>query len=111
MLCKGQFRVEEWLRNQCTVVEEDVKLKHDRMRNSPFLFLRATYFRWAGQIATICPELKAAPQVASIGDTDVENYGTWRDGEGRLVWGINDFDEAATMPFAYDLIRLSLIHI
>jgi uncharacterized protein (DUF2252 family) len=26
----------------------------------------------------------------------VENFGAWRDVEGRLIWGINDFDEAWT---------------
>ena len=30
----------------------------------------------------------------SVGDLHVENFGTWRDSEGRLIWGINDFDEA-----------------
>ena len=37
----------------------------------------------------------------------LENFGTWRDAEGRLVWGVNDFDEAAVMPYAFDLLRLA----
>src|SRR5439155_18141888 len=41
------------------------------------------------------------------GDLHVENFGTWRDGEGRLIWGINDFDEAYPLPFASDLVRLA----
>ena len=36
----------------------------------------------------------------------MENFGTWRDTEGRLVWGVNDFDEVAQMPYAVDLVRL-----
>ena len=32
--------------------------------------------------------------------------GTWRDTEGRLIWGVNDFDEVARMPYAVDLVRL-----
>jgi len=31
---------------------------------------------------------------------------TWRDGEGRLIWGINDFDEATALPYTNDLVRL-----
>ena len=27
--------------------------------------------------------------------------------EGRLVWGVNDFDEACKMPYAIDLVRLA----
>jgi hypothetical protein len=42
-----------------------------------------------------------------VGDLHVENFGTWRDIEGRLIWGINDFDEAFPMPYTNDLIRLA----
>lgn len=77
------------------------------MRKSPFDFLRASYFRWAKTIATTCPGYSDAPKTLCVGDIHVENFGTWRDEQARLVWGINDFDEAATMPYAYDLIRLA----
>src|SRR6266851_361739 len=36
----------------------------------------------------------------------VDNFGTWRDLEGRLVWGVNDFDEAWPAAYASDLVRL-----
>ena len=42
----------------------------------------------------------------SVGDLHLENFGTWRDADGRLVWGVNDFDEAAVMPYVLDLVRL-----
>jgi uncharacterized protein (DUF2252 family) len=76
------------------------------MSRNAFLFLRATYFRWAKKIGRILPNLATAPQVLAVGDAHFENFGTWRDGEGRLVWGINDFDDAATMPYPFDLVRL-----
>jgi hypothetical protein len=97
---------ERWLRKQCDVAELDLKTKHERMRKSPFDFLRATYFRWATTIEATCPELVDAPQSLCVGDIHVENFGTWRDARARLVWGVNDFDEAAPMPYAYDLVRL-----
>ncbi|MCA1554855.1 MAG: DUF2252 domain-containing protein, partial [Chloroflexi bacterium] len=56
----------------------------------------------------VCPELATAPRVLAVGDLHVENFGTWRDGEGRLVWGVNDFDEAALLPYANDLVRLAV---
>jgi hypothetical protein len=37
----------------------------------------------------------------------VENFGTWRDAEGRLIWGINDFDEVYPLPYTIDLVRLA----
>ena len=98
---------ENWLRSRCKVVEADLAYKHKRMRKSAFVFLRATYFRWAKRIETTCPELKNAPRVLCVGDIHTENFGTWRDAQGRLVWGVNDFDEAAHMPYAFDLVRLA----
>jgi hypothetical protein len=97
---------EEWLRRQCDVVEKDLAAKHEAIRESAFAFLRGTYFRWAMTIEALCPELADAPKVLAVGDLHIENFGTWRDVEGRLVWGINDFDEAARMPYAFDLVRL-----
>ena len=98
---------ETWLAKQCDVVKQDIAHKHKRMKKSPFIFLRATYFRWARKIGDWCPELMDAPQTLSIGDLHMENFGTWRDADGRLVWGVNDFDEAAVMPYVLDLVRLA----
>jgi hypothetical protein len=104
---KDNAAYEAWLRTQCEVVKKDVAHKHKRMRKNAFIFLRATYFRWAKTVPALCPELMDAPQVLSVGDLHLENFGTWRDAEGRLVWGVNDFDEAAVMPWPLDLVRLA----
>ena len=100
---------EDWLRRQLgrDVVEKDLAQKHEKMRESPFAFLRATYWRWAETVLEICPDTAEAPQVLAVGDIHLENFGTWRDADGRLVWGVNDFDEAAEMPYVLDLIRLA----
>jgi uncharacterized protein (DUF2252 family) len=58
-------------------------------------------------VATLCPESAVAPVVLAVGDLHVENFGTWRDSEGRLIWGVNDFDEATSLPYTQDLIRLA----
>jgi Uncharacterized protein conserved in bacteria (DUF2252) len=97
---------EAWLRQQCDVVEKDLAAKRETIKEDPFVFLRGTYFRWAKTIEATCPELKDAPKVLAVGDLHIENFGTWRDADGRLVWGINDFDEAARMAYAFDLVRL-----
>ena len=96
-----------WLHRFCEVDKEGLKAKREKMRDSAFAFLRATYFRWATTCQHVCPELASAPRIACIGDIHVENYGTWRDADGRLVWGINDFDEVAVMPYVFDLVRLA----
>jgi hypothetical protein len=100
---------EDWLRAELggEIVGNDLERKHEKMRNSPFAFLRATYWRWAETVLEVCPDLSDAVRVLAVGDIHLENFGTWRDLDGRLVWGVNDFDEAAAMPFALDLVRLA----
>lgn len=101
-------RYESWLRRQLDdTIEKDLAVKHRKMADGPFEFLRATYWRWAETIYAVCRDLKDAPHVLAVGDVHVENFGTWRDAEGRLVWGLNDFDEAAKMPYTLDLVRLA----
>ena len=100
---------EQWLRAQLgkQIVEKDLCKKHKKMAEGPFPFLRATYWRWAETVLDLCPELAGAPAVLAVGDIHLENFGTWRDADGRLVWGVNDFDEAADMPYPLDLVRLA----
>ena len=79
---------ETWLARHCDVVRADIGYKHEQMETSAFVFLRATYFRWARKIGSWCPELMDAPPVLAVGDLHLENFGTWRDADGRLVWGV-----------------------
>ena len=89
------------------LVAKDLARKHAKLAESPFAFLRGTYWRWAETILEVCPDLEGANPVLAVGDVHLENFGTWRDADGRLVWGVNDFDEAAEMPYALDLVRLA----
>jgi uncharacterized protein (DUF2252 family) len=98
---------ETWVARQIPIVAHDLDLKHQRMAEAVFPFLRATFYRWVQLWHEICPDLAATPTLRAVGDLHIENFGTWRDAEGRLVWGINDFDEACKMPYAIDLVRLA----
>ena len=104
---KATARYEAWLERHLRILPEDLELKHQAMRSEPFPFLRATYYRWAQTFPEVCGDLVRAPKALAVGDLHVENFGTWRDVEGRLIWGINDFDEAWTLPYTHDLVRLS----
>jgi len=101
---------EAWLKREIgnELFQKDLDEKHRKMKSGTFPFLRATYWRWAETILEICPEFNELPEVLSIGDTHLENFGTWRDVEGRLVWGANDFDDAAKMPYILDVVRLGV---
>jgi hypothetical protein len=96
-----------WLGERIPLLRADVKRKHALMREAAFPFLRATFYRWAQVWPRVSPESFAAPEVLGVGDLHVENFGTWRDIEGRLIWGVNDFDEACWLPYTCDLVRLA----
>jgi Uncharacterized protein conserved in bacteria (DUF2252) len=97
---------EKWMGRHLTIVKRDLEFKHTQMSASPFMFFRATFYRWLQQYDRVVPEVARAPRLLAVGDLHVENFGTWRDCEGRLIWGINDFDEAFPMPYTIDLVRL-----
>jgi len=98
---------EAWLREHIRLLPEDLERKHAAMAADPFPFLRATFYRWAQLWPRICAPLCEAATVLAVGDLHIENFGTWRDAEGRLVWGINDFDETFRLPYTNDLVRLA----
>lgn len=98
---------EDWLGKRITLIPTDLKIKHENMVKDRFIFLRATCYRWASRWHQVCPHLANAPVLLGVGDAHLENFGTWRDAEARLVYGVNDFDEVDWMPYTNDLLRLA----
>jgi hypothetical protein len=98
---------EIWLARRVPIVRQDLALKHALMAEAPFPFFRATFYRWLQHWREHCSDLAKAPSVLAVGDLHIENFGTWRDAEGRLIWGVNDVDEAWPAPYAIDLVRLA----
>lgn len=99
---------ETWLGGHVRLIEKDITRKHEEMADDVFSFLRATFYRWAERWPKEAGDVGQAPVVLAVGDLHVENFGLWRDAEGRLVWGINDVDEAYPAPYTNDLVRLAV---
>ena len=106
---KSTAAFEAWMRERTDVAEKLLKRKHRKMSESAFPFLRATFYRWVEQWPSVCPILAWRDQdvVLAVGDLHVENFGVWLDTQQRLVWGVNDFDDACELPFTSDLVRLA----
>src|SRR5262245_45312849 len=100
---------EAWMRKRTDVSRRLLKKKHRKMCAGAFPFLRATFYRWVEQWPEVCPRLadRGEDVLVVVGDLHVENFGVWRDSRKRLVWGINDFDDACELPFTSDLVRLA----
>jgi uncharacterized protein (DUF2252 family) len=98
---------EKWIASCILLDRPALIFKHKRMTLGLFPFLRATFYRWVQIWREAARDAAVAPSLLAVGDLHLENFGTWRDIEGRLIWGINDFDEVYSMPYTIDLVRLA----
>ncbi len=108
-ILKSTRAYEAWMRKRTDVSRKLLKKKHGEMAENAFPFLRATFYRWVERWPEVCPRLAERHDdvLLAVGDLHVENFGVWRDSRQRLVWGINDFDDACELPFTSDLVRLA----
>ena len=85
-------------------VEDLIPLRYARMSVSPFTFLRG-----AAQVMAF--DLASGPstdlEVRLCGDAHLSNFGAFASPERRLMFDLNDFDEASPGPFEWDVKRLA----
>lgn len=75
-----------------------------RMAESPFGFYRGTAALMAEDVR---PLPTAGIALTLCGDAHLLNLGAYADPDRRLLFDLNDFDEACTGPFEWDLKRLA----
>ena len=86
MNCKEATKsYEAWLAIHTRLIQADLQLRHQQMSADIFSFMRVTFYRWVEIWTEHCAPLANAPAVLAIGDLHVENFGTWRDQEGRIA--------------------------
>jgi uncharacterized protein (DUF2252 family) len=81
-----------------------VPLRHRRMLESPFAFLRGSALVMAHDLATTP---SAGITVQLCGDAHLLNFGVFASPERTLVFDLNDFDETWPGPFEWDVKRLA----
>ena len=79
-------------------------IRYERMRASPFAFLRGAAAVMAADLSTTAA---TGMRVQVCGDCHVGNFGGFGTPERRLVFDINDFDETLLAPWEWDLKRLA----
>ncbi|WP_274557355.1 DUF2252 domain-containing protein [Streptomyces spiramyceticus] len=95
------------------------RVKFRKMAASAFAFYRGTaclfyadleqdHAGWGGGNKHSGPYLdERTGRVWIHGDLHAENFGTYMDSQGRLIFNVNDFDEAYVGPFTWDLKRFA----
>jgi len=93
------------LRQQAlTRLPELIPVRHARMMQSPFAFLRGSAAVMAADLAS---SVTTGLQVEACGDMHVANFGVFASAERQLVFAINDFDETQPGPWEWDVKRLT----
>ena len=87
-----------------TRVQRLLPVRYQRMRPSPFTFLR-------GAAAVMAADLAHTPasglRVQACGDCHLANFGAFASPEGVPMFDVNDFDETLPAPFEWDIKRLA----
>ncbi|MGW1891991.1 DUF2252 domain-containing protein [Streptomyces sp. NPDC002004] len=88
------------------------RVKFRKMAASAFAFYRGTaclfYRDLANEGMHSGPYLDdRTARVWIHGDLHAENFGTYMNSQGRLIFNVNDFDEAYVGPFTWDLKRFA----
>jgi uncharacterized protein (DUF2252 family) len=80
-----------------------VPIRHARMGENPFAFLRGSAVLMANDLAHT-PHIGV--KVQACGDAHLDNFGLYATPERNLVFDVNDFDETLPAPWEWDLKRL-----
>ncbi|PGH29731.1 hypothetical protein GX50_07514 [[Emmonsia] crescens] len=87
------------------------KVKFRKMAASAFAFYRGSaclFYHDLEQEQHGGPYLdERTSRVWIHGDLHAENFGTYMDSQGRLIFNVNDFDEAYIGPFTWDIKRFA----
>ncbi|HWS37519.1 MAG TPA: DUF2252 domain-containing protein [Actinoplanes sp.] len=85
--------------------------KFRKMAASPFAFYRGSaslfYADMSGDFRDDSFLDERTSRVWIHGDLHAENFGTYMNSSGHLVFNVNDFDEAYVGPFSWDLKRFA----
>ena len=85
-------------------VPELIGIRHSRMAQSPFAFLRGAAAVMAADLASTPA---TGPYVQLCGDAHIRNFGTFATPERNLTFSINDFDETLPGPWEWDVKRFA----
>jgi uncharacterized protein (DUF2252 family) len=100
----GRAPLEQLRRSNATRLPWLVPVRHERMAQSSFAFLRGTPFVMARDLAhTRVSGLRSQ----LCGDAHLANFGLFATPERRLIFDLNDFDETLPGPFEWDVKRLA----
>jgi len=85
------------------------RVKYRKMAADPFAFFRGTACLFYADVTRMRDSFadERTSRIWIHGDLHAENFGTYLNSDGRLVFDVNDFDEAYLGHFSWDLRRFA----
>lgn len=81
-----------------------IERKYKKMADSAFSFFRATAYLFYGDIRQN-DQFQSSIEIPLQGDLHLENMGTYRTTQNQFAYDLNDFDESASGPYIWELLR------
>lgn len=89
---------------------KDWQTKFRKMSANPFAFYRGSTILFYQDLAAENDQQFIDAKTSRVwiqGDLHAQNFGTYMDAQGMLVFDVNDFDESFVAPYTWDLKRLA----
>lgn len=127
------FVMERFAERDVGLADEDLSIRYQVQSEDPNIFYRATAHvfwndfvlgPWGDSLELTLDEKDTTklkeeglgsdgldPQATwtwVTGDQHLSNFGAWRNRGGKVVFGVNDFDEAAIFDFQIDVMRIAV---
>ncbi|CAB9497550.1 Uncharacterized protein conserved in bacteria (DUF2252) [Seminavis robusta] len=85
--------------------------KYCRMKKSPFIFYRGTnHLFWKDFAHDARLDTYGSEETVTWiqGDLHVENFGSFENDQGQVIYSINDYDESIVADYQYDVWRMAI---
>lgn len=107
---RKQFIIQSFTENYADLIAQDSgawRGKFRKMSETPFAFYRGSAPLFYADVARDKDPFlnEKTSRVWIQGDLHAENFGTYMNGKGILIFDVNDFDEAYVAPFNWDVKR------
>jgi uncharacterized protein (DUF2252 family) len=101
--------LEEAFSDLMTADPHAFRVKYRKMAADPFAFFRGTACLFYADVTRMRDPFadERTSRIWIHGDLHAENFGTYLNSDGRMVFDVNDFDEAYLGHFAWDLRRFA----
>lgn len=107
---RQQFIVQSFIDNYADLIAKDANAwrgKFRKMAETAFAFYRGSAPLFYADVARDTDPFlnEKTGRVWIQGDLHAENFGTYMNGKGVLVFDVNDYDESYVAPFTWDMKR------